>query len=443
MIQWLDRYWFGEGSLTHLALLRIMVVGTEVLLFYPTLAYQLDLLAVPADEYLPIPALKVLLLPLGDWGIRPDPTLVTAIWLVGLIAGIAGLVGKYAPLSLLTFAFAVTFLTAHSYSYGQGHHPEALTAICLWALALGPSARRWSWDDLQWRVRRAYENRRFEPLRPSDDRSTLARWPLLLVQWLLVLAYFSGAASKLINGGLAWLQSSTLSFYLVQDGLRWERPLGILLAGFPTLVTALAITTVVFEGTFLLAILVPRITWVYLVVGAGMHIGILVTMAAPFLQWVVLYTAFLPTLSTNFPGSWIRARIAAPRKWAIIFDGRCPLCIRSMVFLDYADARKNLEFVDLEADWGRVGSLAPDLTRERALHVMHVVTPEGAVLGGFFAFKELTRALPLLWPLALLTHAPLADRIGPKVYQFVADRRGREPCGAEGCLVRASEAPAG
>ena len=442
IVERLDRYWFGEGSLTDLALLRIMVVSTELLFFYPSLAGQLNWLAAPADEYFPLPALKVLLLPLGEWGIRPDPTLVTAVWLVGLIAGIASLVGKYAPLSLLTFAGAITFLNAHSYSYGQAHHPEALTTICLWALALSPSGRRWSWDDLQWRIRRAYENRRFEPLRPSDDRSTLALWPLLLVQWLLVLAYFSAAASKLIYGGLAWFQSSTLSFYLVQDGVRWERPLGILLASFPTLVTALAITTVVFEGTFLLAILVPRITWAYLLVGAGIHIGVLVTMDAPFLQWVVLYTAFLPILRANFPGTWIRARLERPRRWAIIFDGGCPLCIRSMVVLDYADARKNLEFVDLESDWRRVASIAPDLTRERALHVMHVVTPEGAVLGGFFAFKELTRALPLLWPLALLTHAPLANRIGPKVYQFVADRRGREPCGAEGCLVRASELPA-
>jgi len=125
-----------------------------------------------------------------------------------------------------------------------------------------------------------------------------------------------------------------------------------------------------------------------------------------------------------------------PRTWAIIFDGRCPLCVRSMVFLDYADVRKNLELVDLEAQWGRVASIAPGLTRDRALHVMHVVTPEGAVLGGFSAFKELTRALPLLRPFALLTHAPFANRIGPRIYQLIADRRGRLPCGVEGCLVR-------
>ncbi len=432
----LDRYWLGEGSLTDLALFRVLVVGSELLFFYPSLESQLQWLAAPAEEFLPLPALKILLLPLGGWGIRPDPTLLSAVWLVGLVAGIGALVGKYTRLSLLALAITRTMLTAHSYSYGQAHHPEALTAIALWALALSPSGLRWSWDDLQWRLRLALANGRFAALRPSDNQGTLARWPLLLVQWLLVLAYFSGAASKLVFGGFAWLQSSTLSYYLVQDGLRWERPLGLFLASFPTLVAVLAIVTVLFEGTFLLAVLVPRVTWVYLLAGAGMHIGILVTMAAPFLQWVVLYAAFLPILRTNFPGTWIRAHLKTTRTWAIIFDGHCRLCIRSMVFLGYADARKNLEFVDLEAQWGRVRSIAPELTRERALHVMHVVTPKGAVLGGFFAFKELTRALPLLWPLALLTHAPLANLIGPKIYQLVADRRGRMPCGTEGCLVR-------
>jgi hypothetical protein len=75
---------------------------------------------------------------------------------------------------------------------------------------------------------------------------------------------------------------------------------------------------------------------------------------------------------------------------------------------------------------------------------MHVVGPDGRVLGGFHAFREMTRVLPLLWPLYPFAHAPFADRIGTRVYGLVASNRGRSPCGAEGCMVRETRTePAG
>jgi predicted DCC family thiol-disulfide oxidoreductase YuxK len=432
----LDEYWFREGSLRLLALFRMLVAGAHLFFFYPVFQRQLDRLAAPASEFIPIPALKVLLLPLGEWGIRPDPTLVEAIWLIGIVAGIGALLGKYTRASLFVFALAHTFLTAHDYSYGFGHHPDALTVITMWALVLSPCGERWSLDDLQFRLRGARVTGRFAPLTPADDRSTFALWPLLLAQWLLALAYLSAGASKLSSGGLAWFDSSTLAFYLVQDGVRWDQPLGIYLAGFPWLMTFLAVVTVVFEATFFMAIVVPRLAWIYLLVGIGIHVGILFTMAAPFIPWLILYTAFLPTLLTTFPGTWILARIPEPRRWWIVFDGRCPLCIRSMVLLDYVDVRRNLGFLDLEEDWEKVEAIAPALTRERALHLMHVVGPDGRVLGGFAAFRELTRALPLLWILYPFLRLPFADRVGEKVYAAIASRRGRSPCGAAGCRVR-------
>lgn len=66
---------------------------------------------------------------------------------------------------------------------------------------------------------------------------------------------------------------------------------------------------------------------------------------------------------------------------------------------------------------------------------MHVAGPDGMVCRGFFAFRKLARALPPLWFLLPLFYTPFADRIGPRLYSFVAENRGRTVCRAETCTV--------
>jgi predicted DCC family thiol-disulfide oxidoreductase YuxK len=439
----LDRYWFGPGTYRDLALARIVVVGGHLLFFYPSLERQLLYATAHSDTFLALPALKVLLLPLGEWGIRPDPTLIHAVWLVGIIAGIAGVLGKYTRLSLLGHAAASTLLVAHAYSYGTLHHPQGPLIIALWALAFSRCGRAWSLDDLQERITGALARSRFQPIRGSHSRGDLARWPLLVVQWVLALAYLSAGMTKLVNGGWDWFGSSTLAYYLVQDGIRHDTLLGLTLAGYPTLLSVIAVVVVVFELTFVLAVLLPRTAWVYLLMGMGMHAGILVTQGAPFLQWSLLYVAFLPALRTTFPATYLRPRLSrwfassgAAGQWVIVYDGYCSLCIRTMVALDYLDMRGRLISMDLEREWDRVARTAPSLTRDQARHAMHVVTPEGRLVQGFDAFRELTRAVPLLWPLVPVTHAPFVRPFGNRIYGIVAQSRARGgPCGAEGCAV--------
>ena len=64
---------------------------------------------------------------------------------------------------------------------------------------------------------------------------------------------------------------------------------------------------------------------------------------------------------------------------------------------------------------------------------MHLLTSDGRVLKGFFAFRRLTRRLPGLWPLAPLLHLPFLARFGPDLYDAVARRRHGESCSAGAC----------
>ena len=445
----LDRYWFGKSSYQDLAIVRIVVIGGHLLFFYPSLSRQIDYAQAPPDTFSALPALKVLLLPLGEWGIRPDPTLIHAVWIVGILTGIAALAGKYTRLSLFTHAAATTLIVAHYYSYGTVHHTRSLLVIALWALAFSPAGRVWSLDDLKQRVSDAVARGRFVEAGPGQAHGPMARWPLLLIQWTLALAYLSAGMSKLIYGGLDWFRPSTLTYYLTQDAVRQDAPFGLMLTGFPEFLTVIAVGTVVFELLFFLAVIVPHTAWLFVLMGCGMHLGILLTMGAPFLTWSLLYVAFLPSLRATVQSSTLmsalRRRTPPTRSeiWLVIYDGRCSLCIRSMTVLDYFDIGDRTEPVDFEREWDRVRTRAPSLTPEHALHAMQVLTPDGRRLEGFHAFQELTRIVPLLWPLAPVTHLPGANTIGPRVYEAVATERSRVgPCSTGACRVQSQSTTA-
>jgi len=447
LLERLDRHWFAPAPLADLALMRIVLVGFQlILLLVPALSdevgactgcypgFQVALTKLAANQYLPIPALKVLLLPFG-WGVRPDPMFLQAVWLVAVVTGICALVGLYARPSLLLFAAANTLLVAHAYSYREAHHPEALITIAFWALALSPSAAVWSLDSLRDRIRYSVSAMRFESRSAHGQESALARWPLRLMQWLLVMAYFSGGLSKVLNGGLEWFNGYTLAYLVGKDAVERGSTLGVWLSGQIPLLRVLSVVAVATELGFAGAILLPRFTWLFLLAGAGLHTAIYVTQRAPFPQFIVLYVVFIEAVRAHAPRRWAAKAVRERAKWTVIYDGLCPLCIRSMTILDWLDLRSRLTFVDLERDWQKAAFAAPGLTPEQARHAMHVTSPAGRVTRGFQAFRELARVLPPLWPLVPLLYLPLVDRFGTWLYGLVARNRGRQVCRVEACAI--------
>ena len=445
LLERLNRHWFAPAPLVDLACMRVVLVGFQlILLLVPaiservgactgcSLAYQLGLTKLDPSQYLPLPALKVLLLPFG-WGVRPDAMFLHAVWLVAVVTGVCALVGLYTRPSLLVFAAANTLLVAHAYSYREGHHPEALMTIAFWALALSPSAAGWSLDNLRDRVHCSVSAMRFEPRAADAEQSPLARWPLRLLQWLLVMAYFSGGMSKLLHGGLEWFNGYTMAYLVGKDAVERGSALGVWVSGHIPLLRVLSVFAVAVELSFAGAVLLPRLTWLFLLGGAGLHIGIYLLQRAPFPQFIVLYVVFIEALRAHPP--WRPAAKPAQARWTVIYDGLCPFCIRSMVILDYLDVRRRLSFVDLEREWPKAAVLAPGVSPEQARHAMHVTSPDGRVTRGFFAFRSLARVLPPLWLVLPLLYLPLMDRIGPWFYDLVARSRGRQVCRAETCTA--------
>ena len=415
----------------RIAIVLVLLLGV---MWPGALEQQLWRTTLPGDWFAPLPALKVLMLPFG-WGARPGASIVTIVWIVCGVAGLAALLGAYTRASLATFAVTATFLVVHQYAYGTMHHTEAAAVIMMWVLVLTPCGAELSVDAMRSRVAESKARGQFVA-RGAGGESRDARWPMRLAQWLLVCVYLSAGLTKVVVAGPAWLNGFTMSYYFLLDGMQHRLPVTLALANVHWLGIACAAVALTFELTFVLCVLVPRVSLAYLAVGTALHTGIWLFMGPQFFQFIAMYSAFAEPLRNSL-ARWVGAR-GGRGVWTLVYDGYCPLCIRTMTQLDELDGARRLRYVDLERESVRTQALLPGVSVEDMRREMAVVTPAGMALRGFFAFREISKRLPVLWPFVPLLFAPGSAWVGTRVYARVAANRARRLCEGDVCAVHGS-----
>lgn len=290
-MRWWNAYWFRPAPYVDLAMVRILIVGCLLcLLLRPAFgaAHFESLWALPDAIYDPLTLLRIFLLPWGG-DYRPSPAFMQIVHYVTLVAGVTSLIGFRTNVSMAVLTLGYALMVAYIYSHGDYHHPEAPLVITLGVLALSPAGHVLSLD--RWLKRRRHPAAK-DVLR---EEGALAGWPLRLVQWLFVLMYASAVLSKLVfHSGPDWLNGYTLQFHLIHDTLRWGTLLGGWLAQHHVLVMLAQYAVVTFQATFVLAVIFPRLRWIYVPLGLGFHIGNWVFLGAFFPEWIVLYVVFIP-----------------------------------------------------------------------------------------------------------------------------------------------------
>lgn len=285
--QRLDDFWFPQTTAVRLAVLRIVTVGLQLVWFMPSRGALF--FHIKGSEHFIEPQALI------QWILRVVPQepfrtvqCFGAIHTATVIAGVAALVGLLTRPALLIFALGNWVMLAHNYSYGEKHHSEALYCIFLMLLALGPAGRCLSLDSVV--------GRRFS-LRHRWGASAVfytAMWPLLLTQVLFGIIYLGAGLCKLKMGGLDWFNGHTMQHYLLQDGFRWDRPLGQWAAQQYWLCVAMSVFAVAFELFFFLTVPFRKLVGPFILAGVALHIGIYFLQAAPFWEFMVLYLVFTP-----------------------------------------------------------------------------------------------------------------------------------------------------
>jgi predicted DCC family thiol-disulfide oxidoreductase YuxK len=133
-------------------------------------------------------------------------------------------------------------------------------------------------------------------------------------------------------------------------------------------------------------------------------------------------------MSTSVPTARLRA--------LVLYDGECPLCLKSIALLQRFDWFQRLDYVNVR-ETAKVPVRQPPLEPNRLLDEMHLITPDGRhIYNGFEAFRWMAWRLPLLCWLAPFLYLPGVPALGQRIYLWVAKNRFRlVPCHSGVCAL--------
>jgi predicted DCC family thiol-disulfide oxidoreductase YuxK len=120
----------------------------------------------------------------------------------------------------------------------------------------------------------------------------------------------------------------------------------------------------------------------------------------------------------------------------ILYDGQCPLCLKSLALLKRLDWLHQLSYVNIR-ERDNLPARNPPLDPDRLLQEMHLLTPHGGRLyHGFEAVRWIAWRLPPVWLLLPFLYLPGMAKLGQRAYLWIARNRFRlVPCHGGVCSL--------
>ena len=125
------------------------------------------------------------------------------------------------------------------------------------------------------------------------------------------------------------------------------------------------------------------------------------------------------------------------KKPIIIYDNRCLFCIRTKNFFDKLDKNKNLQWKGIDNfnykkykrenlknkfSGAHKDKLYEQLKKEDLLEEMYLISGN-KVYKGYYAFKQISKKIPLFFIFYFISLIPGIDYIGNKIYNIIAKHR--------------------
>jgi hypothetical protein len=238
----------------------------------------------------------------------PGHDLAVALQVAGVGAALLAAAGLWTRLSLpVAFACALV-LNGMLNSTGKIIHNDVLLMLCLVPLLASPGAASAAWS---LRLRRGGGKERRAVTAPSSGEAY--GWPVRTAMVVVALAYFFVGFQKLRFSGLDWVTTDNLRFVLYASSDVQAEPNGVALfvADRAWLAHLLAAGTVFVELGFPLALVIPRLRWLFVPAAVSLHIGIWLAMGLDYsAQALTVVIVFV-----NWPVvvGWMRRRAPAIR----------------------------------------------------------------------------------------------------------------------------------
>jgi len=319
------------------------------------------------------------------------------------------------PLGAAFFLLLLGVLQDYSFHWHQGWIPLYLIII----LSFTPCGDGWSVD----RVRRVI---RGQPVPDSACALPVYGWARYTCWVAIAVSYWETGLCKLRYGGLSWWDPEGLraTFYfdtLLPREYDWAWSLSLTPAHDP-LIGSMGIFVIVFESLWIVVLFsrIARKIWPVLTV--MFHTAVLILQKILFLDLILMQAVFY-----NFTGvrqaiaRWLETRYG---RIEVLYDGHCPLCIRTVRALRVFDLFARLDCLDFRrldlAEYNRRHTFA--LTIEDLDREMYVIS-RGQASVGYYGYRVLAAALPAFWPLCPWLFLPGVSWVGERVYGVIARNR--------------------
>ena len=324
------------------------------------------------------------------------------------VSGFCFTIGFYTRLaSILLFVLVTSFHERNGEVLNAG---DTVLRTQLFLFMFAPAGAAWSVDSLRRRQKK-----------PGDqvaDPLLVAPWAQRMMQLQVGIIYFVSAYAKW-SGDL--YRNGSAMYYifgLIDFNVRGVEKL----MNYPVIYSTLTYFTLFVE------IAIPFLMWFRaarpyaVVLGVGLHLWIMFAMTLPVFG-ILMVTTYISWFSEEELGealAWIRKRFAKPRA-RVYVDGDCGLCTRARKIMELLDLFERLQFMNAR-DPG-IGGPPPGVGEAALLETMHLVTPGGAVMTGFRAYRWMALRLPATCWLAPFLWLPGVAWAGERVYRRIAAHR--------------------
>ncbi len=241
--------------------------------------------------------------------------------------------------------------------------------------------------------------------------------------------YFDSVIHKMfaehwLNGMGAWLPSS-MPFYVSALDLSW-------LLNIEWLQRAIGYSIIVFQFSFIFLFHVPAARWILVLVGAGLHLGITLSLNIyPFgIGMLIFYVLLLPPSFYKFLADKLQA---SKPVLSVFYDGECPLCCRTVLIINHFDIFQRIEFHALQSNANQHETLK-SIPQRQLLKDIYAVDQQNKLFSGVETYAQILIATPYLIVFGWLLKLPGIYQLAVMQYRKIADSRVRVAC-QEQCLL--------
>ena len=340
----------------------------------------------------------------------------TLKWLcIGLL--LCGAAGFKTRIVLPLAAILYLPLAGITRSYFWFNHCGIVPWYCLIVLCFTRCADGWSVD-------RLIKTWRGQPVPDSNLATNYYGWARLFVWLCVCIPYFLAGISKLVWASPWWWTGNNMASILFQDGLRpGGETLAMQFTWLPLwFFTLMGIGTIIGEVGFITVPFWRVSRYVLPAAMFSMHIGIWTLMGINFYDLLFIQAIFYDWSPVR---RWVGNKLVSARGTvAVLYDGNCPLCrrtIRTLLPMDLFSRLKPIDFRSADLPF-LSDAYKVDLDPARLEREM-VVIKDGQTYGGARGARVIAGALPALWIVWPLLAVPGLSHAAAAIYRAVARNR--------------------